>query len=277
MSMSGRHSTRLFMLFGIVLSILAARPALAAQSPITDAKPQTVVILSGRSMVDHLLPPFIQIEPGRFLSTMAVQQACSTPRLKADSLLLFLPDSARCKQLDAQDRIPLRQRLHDLTGRRPVDDPLERLRKQPFLAIVPVPDSSDQARGGCTCAGNSAPTGSVTCTAQTRTADTPIGSVTFIANDADDDTLSATFSHQRDANPVQPDLPSTLTGSCSSDHPGTLQCTIDGTAPAPVGIVQINLLVSDGLATLGLDSLLEILAPVEGRIFADGFEFMGCL
>lgn len=276
MSMPGRHSTRLFMLFGIVLPLLTARPAPAEQSLITDAEPQTVVVLSGRSLVEHLLPPFIHVQHGRFVSTRALRQACATPQLKADSLVLFLPDSLHCLQLGVQGRTLLRQRIHELTGRRPMVDPLILLNKQSFLTIVPAHESSDRARAGCTCAGNTAPTGSVTCTAQTRTADTPIGSVTFNAYDADGDMLAGTFSHQRDANPVQAGLPSSLGGSCS-DGLGVLQCTIDGTAPAPVGIVQINLLVSDGVATLGLDSLLEILAPVEGRIFADGFEFMGCL
>jgi hypothetical protein len=53
--------------------------------------------------------------------------------------------------------------------------------------------------------------------------------------------------------------------------PGTLQCTIDGNAPAQPGILQLMLTVNDGIADLQLTSLLQVLA-VSDRVFANGFE-----
>ena len=280
MLMCGWHSTRLLLLLGIALSILAPGSSVADESLIAGAKPQAVVLLSGRSLLEHRLPAFMQIQPGQFLSARAVQQACTTPQLKSDSLLVFLPESQYCEQLQIQDRISLRQQLHQLTGHWPMGDPLLHLDTQPFLVIAPAHDTSDLARLGllasCTCPSNSPPTGSVMCTAQTRTADTAIGTVTFVANDADGDSLSSAFSYQRDADPVQSGLPASLTSSCVAVPTGTLQCTVNGTAPGPAGIVQLNLAVSDGMATLPLQSLIEVLVAVPDRIFASTFEYLGC-
>lgn len=254
--------------------MLAPPAALATQTELAGAKPQSVVLLPGRSLIDRRLPSFLQIEPGRFLAAMAVQQACTNPQLKADSLLAFLPDMGFCVQIDSQDRMLLRQRVRELTGRWPMSDLQTRLSTQAFVAIAPAHHSENQVMASCTCPFNHAPTGSVQCVAQTRNADTVISTVTFLANDIDGDALSETFSYQRDANPVQAGLPSSLSSSCTNT-PGTLQCTVNGNAPGPAGIVQLNLSVSDGNASLPLNSLLEVLAPAD-RIFADGFELPGC-
>lgn len=274
------HSTRLLVVLGIALSTFWSGTSVAAESPVAKAKPQIVVLFPGRSLVERRLPVFMQIQPGKFLAARVVQQACTTPQLKSDSLLMFLPDSHTCVQLEIQDRISLRRQLHQLTGRWPMSDPLVHLDTQPFLVFAPAHDTSDLARLGllasCTCPDNTAPTGSVMCTAQTRTADTPIGTVTFVANDADGDSLSEAFSYQRDAGPVQPGLPSSLTSSCVAVPAGTLQCTINGSAPGPAGIVQLNVDISDGMATLPLNSLIEVLAAFPDRIFADGYEYPGC-
>lgn len=278
MSMCAWGPMRLFLVLSITLSLWVPRLVHAAPYPVVDAKAQVIVLVPARSLAERELRPFFQIQPGRFISTRLIRQACATPQLQADSLLLFLPDSKQCEQLGARDKLLLRQRIHELSGRWFANDPLQRLQEQPFLSIAPnpPPDARGLAWATCTCPENTAPTGSVSCAAQTRTADTTIGSVVFLANDSDGDALSATFSYQRDAQPVQSGLPATLTQTCSAAA-GTLECMVDGTAPGPAGIVQINLSVNDGSATVQIDSLLEILAPVEGRIFADGFEFMGCL
>lgn len=269
------HWMHLVLPLGIAGCLMASVAAASVQPTSTLSKHQTVVLVSGRSLVGRRLPAFLQIEPGRYLSARAVQQACATPQLKSDSLLAFLPDLQLCIQMDNQDRLLLRQRMHELSGRWPTRNLLADLDTQAFVAIAPPRAPNALSLATCTCPVNHAPTGNVQCTAQTRTADAPIGTVTFNASDVDGDALSGTFSYQRDADPVQAGLPSSLTSACTSS-PGTLQCTVNGTAPAPAGIVQLNLNVSDGNASLPLNSLLEVLAVVPDRIFADGFEYLGC-
>lgn len=275
MHLCGWYPTRIATLLGVALLMLVPQQGLAATRSGVDGKPQAVLVLTGRSLLQHQLPAFMQVQPGRFVSARDVQRACITPQLKVDTLLLYLPDSKQCQLATAQDMVSMRQHLYKLSGRWTLGMPQGRLREQPFVAIAPAHVSSRLTRASCTCNTNTAPTGTVMCNAQTRTAATPIGPIVFLAEDVDGDTLTGTFSYQRDANQVQPGLPSSLSSSCVPGS-GSLQCTVQGTAPAPAGIVQINLSVSDDSAMLPLDSLLEVLAPVEGRIFADGFELLGC-
>lgn len=263
-------------LLGIALSMLMPQAANAARFSDTEAKPQAVLLLHGQTLLAQRMPAFIQIQPGRFLSTRRMMRACARLPLNNESLFLYLPDSQHCELIRPQDQLLLRRRLHKLTGHWLMDHPQARLHERPFLAIAPAHDSSDQARTSCSCSNNNPPEGVVMCDAQTRTAGTPIGPIEFLASDADGDALSPDFSYQRDADPVLQGLPSPLTSSCTPGS-GTLQCIVNGFAPAPAGIWQINLMVSDGSAAVPLNSLLEVLAPVQGRIFADGFESLGCM
>lgn len=265
----------IFLRLGIAACSLTASVAAAAMPGIVGTSPQAVVLVPGRSIVAQRLPAFLQIEPGRFVAGRAVTNACVTPQVTNDSLLAYFPELQLCVPLNREDRLLLQQRVHELTGRWPVRDLAAELDAQPFVAIVPPPIASARSRASCTCPQNHAPTGSVQCNAQTRTADTPIGTVTFSANDVDGDALSGAFSYQRDADPVQAGLPGSLASSCTNGS-GSLQCTVNGTAPGPAGIVQLSLSVSDGSASLPLQSLLEVLAPVPDRIFSSGFEYLGC-
>lgn len=269
------HLMRLMFSLGMVGCLLASAAWAEVPSAGANAKPQTVVLLSGHSILEHRLPAFAQIEPGRYVAARVLEQACATPQLKADALLAYFADLRLCIQTDDQDRLLLRQRVHELTGRWPSHDVLASLKEKPFTVFAPSPVTTGLARASCTCPQNHAPTGAVQCTAQTRTADAQIGAVTFAANDVDGDALSGAFSYQRDANPVQSGLPGSLTSSCTNAA-GSLQCTVNGSAPGPAGIVQLSLSVSDGSASLPLNSLLEVLAPVPDRIFASGFEYLGC-
>lgn len=265
----GYFVMRLAGLLGIALAMLLPRPGAAAASPEKHAAPQVVLLLPGRSLLERRLPVFIEVQPGQYLSASTLQRACATPMLRADSLLLFFPVSQQCEHIAVHDQVWLRQRLQQLTGRWPTDDPLVRLSEQPFLAIAPAPPKAPNA--GCTCP-NTPPDGVVMCGAQTQTAGTPISTVEYLASDADGDALTGTFSYQQDAGPLQSGLPSPLTSMCTP-APGALQCTIDGNAPAQPGILQLMLTVSDGIAVpdLQLTSLLQVLAASD-RIFANGFE-----
>ena len=272
----GCFLARLAALLGIALTTLLPQSAAdAASSSVAAAEPQGVVLLPGRSVVERRLPAFMQIQPGRFLAARAVEHACWTPRLNADSLLLFLPDSQHCEQVSLQDRASLPHRLQQLTGRWPTRDLQAGLFNQPFLAIAPARHSQDQVATTCGCLNNFPPTGAAMCAAQTRTAGTPIGPVEFLATDVDSTSLSGEFTYQQDSDSVHVGLPSSLTSSCLPGS-GTLQCTVDGLAPAPAGILQLTLTVSDGSSTLPLSTLVEVLA-VGDRVFADGFEPPGCL
>ena len=258
----------------IGLVVLVSLTANAAEPRGGSSKPQAVVLVVGRDLLERRLPAFMQFEPGRFIRGDIVQRACDSPSVKVDSLLLFLPDSATCAQVHLQDRIALGAHLQQLTGRRQMNGSLLRQVDQPFVAIAPVNDSSDQIGAGCSC--NLAPTGLAMCDAQVRTAGTPIAPVQFLATDTDSGSLTGTFTYQRDANPQQPGLPPTITSSCTPGY-GTLQCTIAGTAPAPAGILQLMLTVSDGNSSLPLSTLLGVLAPVDSQIFANGFDQTDCL
>jgi hypothetical protein len=233
--------------------------------------PQVVLLLPGRSLLERRLPAFIEVQPGQYLSASTLQRACAAPMLRADSLLLFFTASQQCEHIAAHDQVSLPQRLRQLTGRWATDDPLVRLREQPFLAIAPAPPKTDGPNAGCTCP-NTPPDGVVMCGAQTQTAGTPISTVEYLASDADGDALTGIFSYQQDAGPVQSGLPPPLTSTCTP-APGALQCTIDGNAPAQAGILQLMLSVSDGIAVpdLQLTSLLQVLAASD-RIFANAFE-----
>lgn len=267
-------SMRVRLLLAVLCCLLVPYATQAATDE-SSAHVQTVVLFLGRNLIEHHLPIFLQTEPGRFVSARDVQHACAAPQVRPDSVLAYIPDLRFCVSLSEADTLLLAQRVHALTGRWPTRDLLGQLNTQPFATIAPPRVTGAQARASCTCPQNHAPTGSVQCTAQTRSADTPIGTVTFSANDVDGDALSGSFSYQRDADPVQPGLPASLSASCSNS-PGTLQCTVNGTAPGPAGIVQLSLSVSDGSTSLPLQSLIEVLASVPDRVFANGFEYLGC-
>ena len=256
-------------MLGIAVAMLAPRPGVAADRPEKHEAPQVVVVLAGRSLLERRLPTFIEVQPGQYLAASALQRACTTPMLRPESLLLFLPAAQSCEQITRQDQVSLPRRLHQLTGRWPTDDALIRLREQPFLAIAPAPAQTGGPKSACICP-NTPPDGVSMCDAQTRTAGTTIATVEYLASDADGDALSGVYSYQHDADPVQTGLPPPLTSSCTP-APGTLQCKIDGNAPSQPGILQLRLTVSDGIADLQLTSRLQVLAASD-RVFAGGFE-----
>jgi len=264
----GHFAMRLAGLLGLALAMLPHADAAATGAEKSEA-PQVVMLLQGRSLLGHRLPAFIEVMPGRYLAASTLQRACAMPSLRADSLLLFLPDLQLCEQLTVPEQVALRQRLQKLTGRWPNEDPLLRLRDQPFVAIAPQPALKVNSKSACTC---TPPNGVVMCNAQVRTAGTPIATVEYLASDADGDALTGTFSYQLNANPVVDELPSPLTSSCTP-APGALQCTINGNAPAQPGNLQLMLTVSDGITPpdLQLTSLLQVLATSD-RLFASGFE-----
>ncbi len=267
----GCSAMRLAGLFGIALAMLLPRPVAAATLPKKSETKQIVLLLPGRSLLEQRLPRFIQARPGQYVAASTLQRACATLMPSADSLLLFLPDSQHCEKVTVREQIVLRQRLRQLTGRWPTEDPLVRLGKKPFLVMAPAPRQTAPLKTACTCA-NTPPDGVTMCTAQTRTAGKPIATVEYLATDADGDPLAGTFSYQYDSDPVQAGLPSPLTSSCTPAA-GSLQCKIDGNAPAQSGSLQLMLKVSDGIATpdLHLMSLLQVLATSD-RIFVGSFE-----
>jgi len=267
----GCFAMRLAGSLGLVLATLPLHLAAAAADAEKSEAPQVVMLLPGRSLLGHRLPAFIEIQPGRYLAATTLQRVCTTPSLRADSLLLFLPDLQLCQQVSVPEQIALRQRLQQLTGRWPSEDPMVRLRAQPVLVIAPDPSLIVSPKTACSCP-NQPPDGEVMCNAQTRTVGATIAMVEYIATDADGDALSGTFSYQHDADAVQGGLPFSLTSSCTPS-PGALQCTINGTTPAQPGNLQLMLTVSDGISVpdLQLTSLLQVLAASD-RIFANGLE-----
>lgn len=130
--MSRCSATHLGSLAAIALALLTPHYAQALQIPGADAQPPAVVLLLGRNLLDRRLPAFMQVQPGRFVAARTLQRACTTPGLKPESLLLFLPDSQHCELIKPQDEVMLRQRLHELTGRWPANDPVARVAMYPF-------------------------------------------------------------------------------------------------------------------------------------------------
>jgi hypothetical protein len=267
MSRCGYFAMRLAALLGLALAM--PRAEAAAADPKNSQAPQVVMLLPGRSLLEHSLPASIEVRPGRYLAASTLQRACTMPSLRADSLLLFLPDLQRCELVTLPERVALRQRLHQLTGRWPTEDPLLRLRERHFVTLVPDPALTASPKTACSCL---PPNGVVMCNAQTRAAGAPIATVEYLAADSDGDALTGTFSYQLNANPVVDGLPSPLTSSCTPAT-GSLQCTINGNAPAQPGSLQLMLTVTDGitLPNLQLTSLLQVLATSD-RVFAGGFE-----
>jgi len=265
----GRRAVQRALLCGIAL----VAPTLCSGADATIAQnhsaPQAILLLPARSLLEQRLPAFIQVQPGEFLATAKLQHACMGPKLRVENLLLFHPASQHCEQLTVADQVWLRQRLQKLTGRWLTQDPRERLREQPFLMVAAALPKAVVPNGQCTCP-NTAPNGVAMCDTQVQTAGTPISTVEYLSSDADGDALTATFSFQHDADPVQPGLPPPLISSCTP-APGALQCTIDGNAPAQPGILQLMLSVDDGIAHLQLTSLLQVLA-ISDRVFANGYE-----
>jgi hypothetical protein len=99
---------------------------------------------------------------------------------------MFLPASQHCEKVSAQAQITLRQRLRQLTGRWPADDPQVSLRERPFVVVAPAPKRMVSLNTGCVCP-NKPPDGVSMCSAQTRTTGTPIATVEYIASDPDGD------------------------------------------------------------------------------------------
>jgi hypothetical protein len=274
MRMSCSVATRYAAAIGCGLLYVLLHPQHAAAGTIDGDERQTVVVVLGRNVLEHRLPDVMSIGHGRFLSAHDVERACATPGLTADRTLLFFPDSKTCERVSDQNLISLPFRLQKLTGRWQSDDPLARVQSEPFVTIAPVPHSPDQVLAMCGCSVDQPPDGVSTCSGQTRTAGSPIGSVEFLATDVDSPTLTGAFSYQRDSDPAEEGLPPEITSSCSSGS-GTLQCTLTGTAPAPAGLLQFTFDVSDGTFSLPLETRLEVLA-VGDRVFADNFEVAGC-
>lgn len=270
----GSAATLRTVMFGFGLLSVFLRPADAVAGAVADSNQQTVVIVLGRSLLEHRLPDVLQIEHGRFVSALDVQRACATPNLTADSTLLFFPNSKTCERVTDQTLVSLRLRLQKLTGRWLAVDPLDRAQTEAFVSIEPMRHSPNQLAGMCGCSADKPPDGISTCSDQTRTAGDSIGPVEFLATDSDSPTLTGAFSFQRDSDPAEVGLPPEIMSSCTSGT-GTLQCTLTGTAPAPAGILQLTFDVSDGTFTLPLETRLEVLA-VGDRVFADNFEMDGC-
>ncbi|MEP6484608.1 MAG: hypothetical protein ABJB01_09160 [Rudaea sp.] len=274
MRTNGRIATRCAAMFVCGVLNVLMHSSYAASDPQLKPDRQTVVVSIGRTVLDHKLPDVMQIEPGRFVTAHDVQFACATSTLTADSIVLFFPNTRRCEQVDPRLQISLRNRLHKLTGQWQMDDPVERVKNEPFIAIAPPPRARRQTLVQCGCAVDQPPDGVSMCSAQTRTEGTPIGPVEFLATDADTPALTGNFSYQRDSNPATVGLPPEVTSSCSAGS-GTLQCTLSGTAPSPAGVLQFTFDVSDGTFTLPLESRLEVLAAGD-RVFSDNFESPGC-
>jgi hypothetical protein len=266
----GHFAMRVAGLFGIALAMLPPHAGATATAAENSDVPQAVILLPGRTLLGRRLPAFIEVQPGRYFATSTLQRICTTAALHADSVLLFLPDLQLCEQIPAHEQILLRQRLQQLTGRWPTEDPLVRLREQPFVALAPKAKLTAGPKIPCTCP--QPPNGVVMCEAQVRTAGAPIATVEYLASDPDGDALTGTFTYQHDADGVQGGLPFSLNGSCTPS-PGALQCTINGTAPTQPGSLQLMLTVSDGITPpdLQLMSLLQVLAT-DDRFFASGFE-----
>ncbi len=261
--------------FILLLAALISQQVGAITSQPGAATHETVVLLSGGHLTERRLAAFVEIQAGRYLASSALRHACMKPAVRADSLLLFFPNSQRCEQITQADKLMLPQRLHAITGRRPPPDWLRRFHDRPFLALAAAPQSQSLRAPDCSCPANTAPEGMVVCPVQTRTAGSRIAPIEYLAGDVDGDPLSGVFTHQRGIDPIQPGLPAPLTSTCTAD-PGALQCTIIGNAPDQPGDLQLMLAVSDGAATLNLASLLEVTPGGEGLVFSDGFETPVC-
>jgi len=263
------------MLFIVLLASSAPHQVEALPSGVGAAPPEPVVLLLGRQLIERRLAAFLEIQPGRYLASSVIQHACLRPAVRGDSLLLFLPNSQRCEQIMQADRLMLPQRLHAITGSLPPPDLQAGLQDRPFLILTAATPVQPQGTQGCICPTNSPPEGMVGCEVQSRTAGAGIAAIDYFATDADGDSLSAVFTHQRGIDPIQPGLPPPLASSCTSD-PGTLQCTVTGNAPGQAGDLQLMLEVSDGAAILNLVSLLEVMPVNDELIFIDQFEVLAC-
>ncbi len=264
---------RFALLVTMAIALTAPSWASTAERSQDHSNRQTVVALLGIALLEKRLPHTLAVQPGRFLPSIDIHRACATPSLRPDSVLVYLPDAGRCEQLAARNDYAVRERIQTLTGRWLFEDLHARLAAAPFVSISP-PHSVASSRSECVCA-NTAPEGVVSCPAQTRNPQTFIATVEFLASDDDGDTLTGEFSYQRDSEPVQAGLPAPLSSSCDAPS-GTLSCSVQGIAPAETGIFQLLLNVSDGTATLQLNTLLEIVAPPTEQIFRDGFQRPQC-
>jgi len=261
--------------FGVLLASVVPHQVEAAPFEPGAATPETVVLLSGSKLTERRLAAFVEIQPGRFLAYSALRRACLKPAVRPDSLLLFFPDSQRCEQLTKADELGLPLLLHAVTGSRPPPDLKMRLLNQPFVTLAAALQAAPLRAPECTCPGNTAPDGMVGCQVQTRIAGARIAPIEYFASDADGDSLSGEFTHQRGIDPIQPGLPAPLASTCTA-NPGTLHCTIVGNAPDQAGDLQLMLAVSDGAAALSLVALVEVTADGSGLIFIDSFETPVC-
>lgn len=258
-----------------VLMVVLPQWAEAVPSDRGIAEPEPVVILLGAALLERRLAAFVEIRPGHFLASREIQAACLRPAVRADSVLLFFPETKTCDQLGPAGRLELGNRLHAITGVRPPTDLWVRLRQQQLLPLAPRLRAQSLAVRGCTCAGNDPPVGMVACEVQSRTQGAPIAAIDYLASDPDGDVLSGVFTHQLGIDPVQNGLPASLTSTCNAD-PGSLQCTIIGSAPDQPGDLLLMLAVSDGTVTLDLVSVLEVTAAGGELLFIDQFEALVC-
>ncbi|MEO8959589.1 MAG: hypothetical protein ABI304_11640, partial [Rudaea sp.] len=162
----------LAVVLGTAKALLAPQLAAAESISTTRVGSQVAVLFSGQAILGRQLPAFMQIQPGRLLNARTVEHACWAPGLRADGVLLFLPDSQHCELISPSRQISLRFRLQQLTGHWPLSDVTASIRNQPFVAIAPTGHTLAQATNVCGCLDNAPPDAIAMCSAQTRTAGT---------------------------------------------------------------------------------------------------------
>ena len=237
---------------------------------------EAVLAFRASSLKRGELPPSIVVRNAPQVFRTQISLACLGLPLQPQDLLLYFTESRHCQRMPAPRSVSENQdsKMAGLAELSQSQATVEAaLQKQALVVLQPQVQAAPPA-GLCICRGDSPPDISISAgSQQTVFMGDPIQTVVFSASDVDSPSLSYEFSWRLDGGASQPGLPGTLAPSCSAG-PGTLDCTIDGLAPAQFGLYKITIIVADGINYTFAEISISVttILPTELPIFLQGFE-----
>lgn len=253
-----------------------AGTALAAPAAMTSRYLQEfALVFRAADLKSGQLPARIHLRKGPPVFSSQVTVACLGIPLQPDDLVVYLAESRSCTALG--DRTPASfAGEHDPAAPRGLAQEraiLELQLESRQLVVMQPRVEVAQPPALCYCPDNEPPVAGIQSgSPQQAVTGAAIAAIQFSATDTDSPTLTHDFFYTLDGGLPQDGLPGGLGEACSAG-PGTLSCSVTGSAPLTVGSYLIRFEVQDGFSS---DSATAELTVVDGvkpeTVFSDGFE-----
>lgn len=236
--------------------------------------PGPLLLLQPEVLKGGALPAVIPLAPGRLLVREHVLRHCARAAMRSpDRRLHYDVDTQRC--VAAAPGPAWQPGTFDARAGKASDAHIADQLAALGYAVVMPPVRPLQAKYACSCPQNRSPDGVVVCPSQVADVSRAIAPIEFLAQDADGDALTGSFSHAEDGAAPLAGMAPGLRSNCTAAA-GSLACEVSGRPLGASSVLTLNWSVSDGLATLPLQALItRAPGPVGGLLF-DGFEVAAC-